>query len=222
MLIKTLYVRFYKSFNYDYLRKSDPDAAPHPWDLLGQGGLFYPFVRIPLERDITTVVGANESGKSQLLTAIKCLLTGAGIERRDFCRYSAFFAVDKEMAVPEFGAEYTGLTETDANTIRTHLSLDAGVEVNSFWFFRFNKRNVVYARNADGTWVSKPATAKALEKVSFPTHFEIDAQIPLPDSVPIDYLVSSKGAKKARPRQKVLDWLETLLSNPQCSRRPTR
>jgi hypothetical protein len=61
--IKTLYVRFYKSFNYDYLRKSHPDAQPDPWDLVAGGDLFYPFIRVPLERGITTVVGANESGR---------------------------------------------------------------------------------------------------------------------------------------------------------------
>ena len=64
MLLKNVYVRFYKSFNYDYLRKSHPDAKPDPWDLI-ESGLFFPFVRIPIEKDVTTVVGANESGKSQ-------------------------------------------------------------------------------------------------------------------------------------------------------------
>lgn len=85
MKIKMLYVRFYKAFNYDYLRKSHPDAVPDPWDVLPNTDLFYPFVRVPIERGITTVVGANESGKSQLLGAMKCLLTGDGIEPRDFC-----------------------------------------------------------------------------------------------------------------------------------------
>lgn len=74
MRIKTLYIRFFKSFNYDYLRKSHREAVPDPWDLFTDG-LFFPFVRIPMEADITTVVGANESGKSQTLSAVKCLLT---------------------------------------------------------------------------------------------------------------------------------------------------
>jgi AAA domain, putative AbiEii toxin, Type IV TA system len=213
MHIKTLYVRFYKSFNYDYLRKSDPDAVPDPWDLLDEE-LFYPFVRVPLEKGITTVVGANESGKSQLLWAIKCLLTGRNIERRDFCRYSSFFAVDKEMAVPEFGGEFAGLSETDATAIRSLADLDDKVDIKSFWYFRFNKRAVVYVKDADGVWIEKPATVKALEKVSFPTYFEIDAKIPLPDSVPIDYLVASKAAKKARPRKRFLGWVEAMIGNP--------
>ena len=61
------------------------DAVGDPWDFVEEPKSFYPFVRIPMESGITCVVGANESGKSQLLTAIKCLLTGEGIERRDFC-----------------------------------------------------------------------------------------------------------------------------------------
>lgn len=113
MRIKTLYIRFYKSFNYDYLRKSHPNATPHPWDVL-QDETFYPFVRIPMEKDITPVVGANESGKSQTLSAVKCLLTGDGIERKDFCRYSKFFSVSKDMATPEFGGEFTSLTADEA------------------------------------------------------------------------------------------------------------
>jgi len=213
MLIKTLYVRFYKSFNYDYLRKSDPNAVPDPWDLLDDE-LFYPFVRVPMEKQITTVVGANESGKSQLLSAIKCLLTGKGIERRDFCRYSAFFSVGKEMAVPEFGAEFSDLADADVDEIRGLAGLDDAVEVKSFWLFRFNKRVVVYVTDAEGNWVEKAVTAKALEKVTMPTFFEIDAKVPLPDSVPLDYLVASNTAKTVRPRSRFLGWIESMIDNP--------
>jgi len=42
--LKTLYVRFYKSFNYDYLRKSHPDAVGDPWDFVEEPKSFYPFV----------------------------------------------------------------------------------------------------------------------------------------------------------------------------------
>jgi predicted ATPase len=211
VLIKTLYVRFYKSFNYDYLRKSDTRAVPDPWDLLRED-LFYPFVRVPMEQGITTVVGANESGKSQLLSAIKCLLTGEKIERRDFCRYSAFFAVDKEMAVPEFGAEFGSLSDADVQTIRDITGLDAETELTSFHFFRFNKRNVLFILK-DGAWQSHDVKPKDLAKIDFPTYFEIDARIPLPDSVPLDYLVASTSSKKALPRKQVLGWFENVRSN---------
>ncbi|WP_175415958.1 AAA family ATPase [Curtobacterium sp. SGAir0471] len=213
MLLKTLYVRFYKSFNYDYLRKSDPSAVPDPWDILDDS-LFYPFVRIPMEKQVTTVVGANESGKSQLLSAIKCLLTGRGIERRDFCRYSDFFSVGKEMANPEFGAEFGDLADEDAHAIRSLIGLDADTEVKSFWLFRFNKRTVIYVTGGDGDLIEKTVTAKMLEKVTLPTFFEIDAQVPLPDSVPIDYLIAPKSSKTPRPRSRVLGFVESLIENP--------
>jgi predicted ATPase len=210
--IKTLYVRFYKSFNYDYLRKSDFRATPDPWDLLSDD-IFYPFVRIPMEREITTVVGANESGKSQLLSAIKHLLTGEGIQRRDFCRYSVFFAVNKQMAVPEFGAEFTDLSDDETQEIRQVAGLAADADFSSFCFFRLNAGTFLYAK-AEGQWHSHEVKAKDVKKIPLPSHFEIDAKIPLPDSVPLDYLVASDSAKKARPRKRVLGWIEQLLHNP--------
>lgn len=201
MLIKTLYVRFYKSFNYDYLRKSDFNAVPDPWDEM-RDGLFYPFVRIPMERGITPVVGANESGKSQLLAAVKCLLTGEGIKRRDFCRYSTFFAVDKEMSFPEFGAEFNNLSDTEITSVGQAAGLAGDVALESFWFFRFNGRCVLYVRD-DSKWVELELGAKAMGQIRFPTFFKIDAHTPLPESVPLDYLTSTKS-KKTRTRR---NWL---------------
>jgi hypothetical protein len=32
MLLKTVFVRFYKSFNYDYLRKFNTGATEFPWE----------------------------------------------------------------------------------------------------------------------------------------------------------------------------------------------
>jgi predicted ATPase len=214
MKLKTLYVRFYKSFNYDYLRKSHPKAEPDPWDILpGDDALFYPFVRIPLEPGITTVVGANESGKSQLLTAIKCLLTGSGIAERDFCRYSEFFTVGETMLVPEFGGEFCDLDDAEVGVIRTLAGLDPEQPVDSFCFFRANSGPALYVLQAEGwTQVTKFKVAD-VKKLTLPTYFVIDANTPLPDSVPISYLTASDKTKKARPRKKVLGWIEKLIEN---------
>lgn len=206
MRIKTLYIRFYKSFNYDYLRKSHPQAKPHPWDVF-DGDKFYPFVSIPMERGITTVVGANESGKSQTLSAIKCLLTGEGIQRKDFCRYSTFFSVSKDMAVPEFGGEFTDLTSEEATTIRSLAGLNQDSAVESFCLFRFNRRNVLYVRHGGG-WAEHELKVAEAKQISLPTYFEINANIPLPDSVPIDYLTDTRVAKSARPRKQALRLVE--------------
>lgn len=212
MRIKTLYVRFYKSFNYDYLRKSHPDAQPDPWDLVAGGDLFYPFIRVPLERGITTVVGANESGKSQLLSAIKCLLTGRGIEPRDFCRYSQFFTVGKEMSLPEFGGEFDALDDDEADVVRRLAGLQPSSIVDSFWLFRTNAGVTVYVASSDG-WVQAEVKAAALKELVLPGYFVIDANTPLPDSVPLSYLTATAKTKQARPRRKVLGWLEKLLDN---------
>lgn len=212
MRLKTLYVRSFRSFNYDYLRKSDLDAVPDPWDNVGEDELFYPFVRIPLEHGITTIVGANEAGKTHLLAAVKCLLTGASIERKDFCRYSDFFVVNKAMALPEFGGEFDDLDAGDQNHVRKLLSLDEQLPLKSFWFFRFDGRIAIYGHDGDGKWATKEPTKPQLEKLTLPTFFEIDAHVPLPDSVPIDFLADGTVSAVA-PRRSMLEWADGMFSN---------
>ena len=109
MHLQEIYARFYRSLNYDYLRASHDEYDPSPWDSTPSGA-DYPFVRLRLEPDITTVVGGNESGKSQVLRAITAALTGTGYDRSDFCRYSAFFGADARIVEPEFGALYSNIT----------------------------------------------------------------------------------------------------------------
>jgi hypothetical protein len=92
MRIATIYVRFYRAFKYDFLAKHRR-SKPEPWDMVDPD-LYYPFIDVELDEAVTCVVGANESGRSQLLTALERALSGEGIEAADFCRYSAFFAVD--------------------------------------------------------------------------------------------------------------------------------
>lgn len=213
MKIKTLYIRFYKSFNYDYLRKSHSKAVPDEWDRLPESGLFYPFVRVPMESTITTVVGANESGKSQLLGAIKCLLTGENIEPRDFCRYSQFFTVGGEMKKPEFGGEFSDLSEEQVAAVRSIASLDESIEIETFHFFRMNTGAVVYVKNGTD-WTEVNVKASEIKSLDLPTYFLIDAKTPLPDSVPLAYLTASDKAKKARPRRKMLSWIENMITNP--------
>ena len=215
--IKTLYVRFYKSFNYDYLRKSDRRAVPDPWDTVDEtDDRFFPFVQIPLEQGITTVVGANESGKSQVISAMKCLLTGKEIRRRDFCRYSDLLAVNKEMALPEFGAEFNDLHGTDRDFIRSLVDADADTRVDSFWYFRFNKRTVVYVAQPgtapeQTSWLRKTLTDAQAKKIALPTHFEIHADIPLPNSVSLDFLTAAKTKKRALSRQGRLGFMRKML-----------
>lgn len=57
MRVRQIWIRFYKSFNFDYELKATPGAKPAPWQQTNDGWM--PHVRIPIEPDITAVVGAN-------------------------------------------------------------------------------------------------------------------------------------------------------------------
>jgi len=74
MRLTKVFVRFYKSFNYDYERKFSRSSEPDPWEMIDDA--WFPFVAVDLESSITTVVGANEAGKSHLLDAIEKVITG--------------------------------------------------------------------------------------------------------------------------------------------------
>ena len=84
MRIREVWIRFYKSFNVDYELKATPGSRPKAWQQMADGWM--PHVRVPIESDITAVVGANESGKTHLLDAMQIVLTGDGLLQRDFCR----------------------------------------------------------------------------------------------------------------------------------------
>jgi hypothetical protein len=214
VLIKTMYVRFYKSFNYDYLRKYKVNREEgEPWDAAPGSDLFYPFVRVEMDRGITPVVGENEAGKSQLIGAVKRLLTGDGIVANEFCRYSDFLKVDGQMLLPEFGAEFTDLSDDEKQTVRTLAGIAEGGPVPSFWFFRLNSGPVLYVTDG-GAYRETRLKATDLKKLAFPTIFEIDSTVPLPESVPIDYLAASDTKRKPRSRRTWLGRFAKLRDNP--------
>jgi predicted ATPase len=194
VILKTVYVRFYKSFNFDYLRKHHQDAKPLPWEMIGS--MWYPFARIPIDPAITTVVGANESGKSHLLSAIEKGLSGEGIEREDFCRYSQFFTVEQgKMRWPDFGFEFCGLTDEDARVVKSACGLTEQRRIESFHLFRFNnERLIVYVgeQACDVVEAKIPELAKVLPYV-----FRIDAKVALPATVPIRHLIDQAEGGEA-------------------------
>lgn len=209
MKLQTLYVRFYKAFNYDYLRKSQ-STSPDPWDALSDvDERFFPFVKIPVESDITTVVGANEAGKTQVITAIECLLTGEQINSRDFCRYSGLVAVNKTLQVPEFGGRFNGLTDVERKAVASAAGIPADTPIESFWFFRLNRVNRIYVRTLQGsggitTDVVKDLTDAKLKTLPLPLISKIDADVPLPDDISLEYLTDAPSKRRPRSRKKRL------------------
>lgn len=206
MKLNKLYVRFFRSLNIDYLRKYAPDPRQDPWDVVGPNDQYYPFVRLDLEADITTIVGANEAGKTQVLTAIKCLLEGTGYVEEDFCRYSIWFAEDDGPRLPEFGGEFNDLTEDDFERLNAITGWE-NTKPASFHLFRFHDRTVVYVGD-EQVVVQNPST------LVLPRAFSIDAKVPIPDSVEITYLAADTGAA-SRTRRSWLDRMLFVRSNPE-------
>lgn len=189
MIPRTLFVRFYKSFNYDYLRKCHPKAKPDPWEKMED--LWYPHVRIPLDPQITTMVGANESGKSQLLTAIEKAISGEGIERSDFCRYSPFLTVETgQWKWPEFGIEWVSLTESESKAVCEACGTTE-TRIHSFHMFRTAPGLVVaYLPDRPDSFRVEGEALKSLQQ-ALPRTFRIDRDIALPDRVSLEWLGSS-------------------------------
>jgi predicted ATPase len=207
MLLKKLYVRFYKSFNYNYLEKSsgNPRSAKD-WEWVDEEKkLWYPYVEIPIDPKITTVVGANESGKSHLLSAIEKGITGQStkgekIVFEDFCRYSDFFTVTKgEFKFPDFGFEWklepNKIEDRQKlNQLKNILSIQSDREIDSFLMFRNNhKKIILYVDNMP--YDLEPSKQAELLNL-LPKILPIESTISLPNSVPIQAIIDiDKGIK---------------------------
>lgn len=195
MRLHTVFARFYRSLNFDFVRAAKDSYVPDPWDATPDGD--YPFVRIKLRPEITTIVGANESGKSQVLRAIEAALTGAGFERSDFCRYSRFFGSDGPIKQPEFGALFTDLVAADIATLESMSGLEGLRGADQVAIFRMNVTPVfrMYVRSgrkwSAGVHIKTPTS---LAELGAPVPFRIDADVPLPDSVPLRFLADGKPA----------------------------
>ncbi len=213
MRLHSIFARFYRSLNFDFIRASHAGYEPDPWDSTPEGD--YPFVRIKLQSGITTIVGANESGKSQVLRAVEAALTGEGFEQSDFCRYSKFFGVDKELLLPEFGALYSAISAADVQTIATATGQTSLSGVDRLAVFRMNQAPKIraYVRQS-GSW-SEPfevANLGALDLSGIPVPFRIDADVPLPDTVPIQFLATGDPVGGVG-REVLRSVWENLLSN---------
>jgi hypothetical protein len=133
MHMSRVHLRWYKSFNVRYYGHTDRHpSAKNLWD--SKGGADFPSVEIPIDKQITTVVGANETGKSHLLSSVAKLFTGNGVaneshdeyDAKDICRYCAFGALEND-AWPSIGCAITCDTEEEYKRV----AKASGVEVNT-------------------------------------------------------------------------------------------
>ena len=192
MILRAVYVRFYRAFNFDYLRKQHPKATPDDWDIL-EDGTFYPYVTLDIDSELTAIVGANESGKSQLLQAVEHALGQMDPAPADFCRYSDFFTVAETMRIPHFGLYFDDLTPAESEALSLIAGYSDSAGVSSFRVFRtLTDRATLYIGDEKHEVTDLSTLNSTLPKV-----FRIDPHRAIPNSIPISLLVTVGGVANA-------------------------
>lgn len=185
MRIHEIWIRFFKSFNFDYELKATPRATRLSWQ--ETQGVWMPHIRIPIEPDITAIVGANESGKTHLLDAIRIVLTGEGLDKRDFCRYSSLFSVERGSRLyPEVGATFR-LDESDDAALQ---ELDIPRLRDGYLLMLRPEPNVIHVIDAEDERI--PLNEDQIRGLQglLPYTRELKTDVPLPDSVSISALAN--------------------------------
>lgn len=194
MILRTAYVRFYRAFNFDYLRKQHTNAQPDPWDQM-KDNTFYPYVTLDIDPELTAIVGANESGKSQFLEAIECALGNKHPTPADFCRYSDYFTVSEAMMIPHFGLYFEDVTSDEAEEISELIDSSDASNISSFRVFRTGADSATLYTDDQHYEIND------LEKLAgfLPKVFRIDPARAIPNSVPISFLIDRDGDQNANP-----------------------
>ncbi len=206
MRLTKLYVRFFRSFNFDYERKANPRAESKAWEMIGDA--WFPFVRVDLDPAVTAVVGANESGKSHLIDAIKQALTGEGIDRGDFCRYSTLFSVETgKVRLPDFGVEVELESDADLALLPFDGQLNDRVTL-----LRLGEGENVLVDRSNEVHPLDEAQLASLE-AGLPVPFELETNVPLPDSISLDVLLGRDTARVV-PRRRRFELMELLRELP--------
>ena len=218
MILKTVYIRFYRAFNFDYLRARHPDAQPDPWDRM-EDETFYPYIKLGVDRELTCVVGANESGKSQVLQAIEMAIANEEPTPADFCRYSNHFTVAGAMKRPHLGLHFTELSDDESEAIRGLISLEANERIDEFRVFHETTDSAtIFLQDRQPHAVSNMDSLQSI----LPKVFRIEPERALPNSVPISFLcedASDKDLAREVPRSgrwvmhdSIAQYAKTLIS----------
>jgi predicted ATPase len=188
--LECVYVRFFRSFNFDYERKAHPESRERDWERTELG--WYPFVRLDVDPRITAVVGANESGKSHLLDAVQKLLTDEQVDRQDFCRYSDLYSVERgARRVSDFAGRFQPETDGD-KALMTKLGYSGDEEV--YYVRSGSETSFVFTQHASDRHPLTPDEETALRE-TFPQVFRLETEVALPASMPIRRLAGQTAGR---------------------------
>lgn len=210
MLLSRVYLRFFRSFNFDYERKGSRTARRPEWERID--GAAFPFIIVDLDSEVTGVIGANESGKSHLIAAIEQVLDGDRAGRQDFCRYSTLYSVEVgDRRSPDLGVGFEIADERDRDAVAATINLRVG-------------ERAALLRMGDGRDVlvgpDDVAHEIAVEDASailarLPRPFRLQTNVPLPDSIGFDELLDrSRRPWAERKRRSEIDDLLQEVEQP--------
>jgi energy-coupling factor transporter ATP-binding protein EcfA2 len=219
--VRELHVRLFKAFNYDFVRLHDSTQSIRPWDRYK--GVDYPYITVPLDREVTCIVGANESGKSQVLSALWFALGIDAATSTASCRYSTFFGEDGDLRIAQFGLTLTDLNAADVDKVRDAIGSEEEAAIREVHLFRVEADSFeLYVDDeTKSTTLTREAASGLLDRL--PTVFSIDTSRELPDSVPLDYMLDRAdvdGAQVEAPiaREARFEYLDAALDSYQALR----
>lgn len=226
MKVTAVLLRWYKSFNVNYM--DHPDRAPgvvaRPWDGVGPDGMgepIYRFIEIPIESDITTIVCANESGKSHLISAIMKVIRGEGIpedgpfSQTDLCHYTSRRSKNADLW-PNVGLQLSA-EEQEARAAIEAVGQDAQIASGED---EQQELTLILAPDqldrAAYLFVGRSGTPIPLSEEQlreFRRHLPdikfIESKLPISDQVPLRSLLRGYGDKKVG-KQRIYDFSTTL------------
>ena len=219
MKVAKVLLRWYKSFNVNYMNYPDrrSGVTTRPWNRLGRlsdDDDAFPFIEIPLEDDITTVVGANESGKSHLLSAVSKVLTGQGIpeakgktgtySRTDLCHYTSPRSKNAD-DWPDIGLQFRGLTQEDLKRLGTasgNSSIGGKAPSESYRLTLLlapdNGSTVAHLYLDNDSPVALDEAKLQAVRGCLPRVEFIKSELAISDQVPISSLLAAYGEQKAK------------------------
>lgn len=209
--ISRVYLRWFRAFNISGNEPSD--GKKRPWNAFKEES--FPFVEIPISSRICTVVGANETGKSQLLSAVEKVLRGrtslgSDYSPHDICRYCGLLSAQEHLW-PEMGLEFTFGSANELANCASSLGLTGGTTGDHRIRVFVRGGETDYARFYDaagepigkltvGDWHTK---AKALPSAHF-----IHSNMSFSNQIHINQLIAQYEDKSVRAYEPVQ--LQTL------------